>query len=103
MSTAPDTEFPFIAEIPKSRSRKPPIIDQVKSFLEETGGGAVPVPIAVAALGVSRVRVHQLINDGKLRAFKVKGSNVVLVSIDDIEDRIANPPDVGGRRPAKEK
>ncbi len=43
--------------------------------------------VAASILGVTRQRVYQLIKDGKLDAYNVKGS-VIMVSVESIEKRL---------------
>lgn len=83
-------ELPFMADV---EERKPGFLKQVKSFFKETDGGAVPVSVAVAALGYSKGHIHRLITRDRedpgtgLRAWKF--GNTVLVCAKDI-DRMAD-------------
>lgn len=82
--------------------RKPGFFKQVKQFMKETDGGAVPVSVAAVALGYSRKHVYELIKreiedpGTGLRAKKF--NNTVLVFAKDI-DRIADQPKAKPGRP----
>lgn len=82
--------------------RKPGFFKQVKAFMKETDGGAVPVSVAAVALGYSRKHVYELIKreidspGTGLRAKKF--NNTVLVFAKDI-DRLADQPKSKPGRP----
>lgn len=73
--------------------RKPGFFQQVKQFMKDTDGGAVPVSVAVVALGMSKSHVYRLIEKEiaepgtGLRAKKF--NSTILVYAKDI-DRIAD-------------
>lgn len=48
---------------------------EVKRFyqLAKEHGGLMPAPMAAAALGVSRIRVYQLAEAGRIEAFEIMG------------------------------
>ena len=83
-------DMPFMADV---EERKPGFLNQVKRFFKETDGGAVPVSVAMAALGYSKSHIHTLIKREKedsgsgLRAWKF--NNTVLICAKDI-DRMAD-------------
>ena len=98
MDSAGTLDLPFAKQLetkPKS------FISQVKEFMQETDGGAIPVSAAAVALGVSRQRVDELIR----KELEVEGSGLrakkfnktVLVFINDIEKRLDMPKNKGGR------
>ncbi len=82
--------------------RKPGFFKQVKAFMKETDGGAVPVSVARVALGYSRSHIYRLIErelkepGTGLRAKKF--NNTVLVFAKDI-DRLADEDKVKRGRP----
>lgn len=102
METAGTLDLPFAQQL---ESKPKSFISQVKEFMKETDGGAIPVSAAAVALGVSHQRIHDLIkkeldNEGTgLRAKKF--NKTVLVFITDIEKRLDMPKNKGGR-PKKE-
>ena len=82
--------------------RKPGFFQQVKQFMKDTDGGAVPVSVAVVALGMSKAHVYRLIEKEiaepgtGLRAKKF--NKTILVYAKDI-DRIADMPKPKPGRP----
>ena len=83
MATAEAT-LPFYNKLQKvERKPKEGLLAQIKRFQEETDGGAIPPALAAVGLGVSRQRVAELINKGKLRAWSFNGKP--LVSVKDID------------------
>lgn len=84
--------------------RKPGFFKQVKAFMKETDGGAVPVSVAKIALGVSQPSIYRLIEKEReapgtgLRAWKF--NKTLLVSAKDI-DRIIEEPKPKRGRPKK--
>lgn len=84
--------------------RKPGFFKQVRAFMKETDGGAVPVSVAKIALGVSQGTVYNLIerereNPGTgLRCWKF--NKTLLISAKDI-DRIIEQPKAKMGRPRK--
>ena len=93
------TEMEFMETV---EERKPGFFKQVKAFLKDTDGGAVPVSVAMVALGYSKVHIHRLIKreldepGTGLRAKKF--NNTVLVYAKDI-DRLADQDKVKRGRP----
>lgn len=93
-------DLPFMGEVAE---RKPGFLKQLKAFMKETDGGAVPVSVAVAALGYTRHTIYRLIEREKetpgtgLRAWKF--NNTILVCGKDI-DRLA---DQEKRKPGRPK
>ena len=83
MATAEAT-LPFYNKLQKVERRPDEsLLAQVKRFKEITDGGAIPPYMAGIALGVSKQRVSDLINKGKLRAWSFNGKP--LVSVKDID------------------
>tara|TARA_B100000686_G_C16280449_1_gene708545 strand:- start:203 stop:517 length:315 start_codon:yes stop_codon:yes gene_type:complete len=98
MDSAGTLDLPFAQQL---ESKPKSFISQVKEFMKETDGGAIPVSAAAVALGVSHQRVHELIKkeieaEGSgLRAKKF--NKTILVFITDIEKRLDMPKSKGGR------
>lgn len=70
------TEFPFVQSMPKAkRSLIAEAWEKVRRLqaanLEE--GGLLPVMVAARALNVTRSRIDQLVEAGKLRRFEIEG------------------------------
>lgn len=84
--------------------RKPGFFKQVKAFMKETDGGAVPVSVAKIALGLSQASIYRLIEKERecpgtgLRAWKF--NKTLLLSAKDI-DRIIEEPKPKMGRPKK--
>ena len=84
--------------------RNPVFFKQVKAFMKETDGGAVPVSVAKIALGLSQASIYRLIekereNPGTgLRCWKF--NKTLLISAKDI-DRIIEEPKPKMGRPKK--
>jgi hypothetical protein len=79
-----EATLPFYNKLQKvERQPKESLLAQIKRFQEETDGGAIPPALAAVGLGVSRQRVAELINKGKLRAWSFNGKP--LVSVKDID------------------
>lgn len=79
-----EATLPFYNKLQKvERAPKESLLAQIKRFQEETDGGAIPPALAAVGLGVSRQRVAELINKGKLRAWSFNGKP--LVSVKDID------------------
>ena len=98
MDSAGTLDLPFAQQL---ESKPKSFISQVKEFMKETDGGAIPVSAAAVALGVSHQRVHELIK----KEIEVEGSGLrakkfnktILVFITDIEKRLDMPKSKGGR------
>jgi excisionase family DNA binding protein len=81
------SEFPFVAEMPKRQQGFLRTMWEVLgelSELQKTVGGCFPISLAADALGVSRSRVHQLIQDGRLEAHRM-GSQLFVTHVSLIE------------------
>lgn len=76
--------LPFYNKLQKvERAPSESLLQQIRRFNKETDGGAIPPALAAIGLGVSRQRVHELIDKGKLRAWSFNGKP--LVSVKDID------------------
>jgi hypothetical protein len=81
---ASEATLPFYNKLQKvEREPKETLLAQIRRFKEITDGGAVPPYMAAIGLGVSKQRVADLINKGKLRAWSFNGKP--LVSVKDID------------------
>ena len=93
------TEMEFMETV---EERKPGFFKQVKQFLKDTDGGAVPVSVAMVALGYSKSHIHTLIqrelDDPGTGLRAKKFNNTVLVYAKDI-DRLADQDKVKRGRP----
>ena len=87
-------EFTFTSELPQRKTRKG-FFSGIKSFFEETGGGAIPVQLAAKMIKRNPETIRRWIEKGKVRGFKSGGT--VLVNIHDLEKQLDAPKDVGGR------
>jgi excisionase family DNA binding protein len=87
-------EFTFTSELPQRKTRKG-FFSGIKSFFEETGGGAIPVPLAAKMVKRDPMTIHRWVEKGKLRAFR--SGKTTLVNIHDLEKLLDEKPDVGGR------
>jgi len=81
MSVAATTfDFPFVSELPKREQKKVKTfweeLDEIAELIEEKGM-PVPIPMCAYALGVSRVRIHQLIEMGRLETMIYGGKTHV--------------------------
>ena len=95
-------------ELPLNVEEKPlSFIQQVKGFWKDTDGGAVPVSMAMKLTGLSKTRVHQLIEKEEqepgtgLRA--KRWNKTILVYIKDIEAYWDRPKNKGGYHQHKPK
>jgi len=83
MFKAEALEFPWVAELPKrERSRIGKAWDnwrEVSGLMKEKGN-LLPVMVAACLLDVSKQRVHQLIEAGKLEAVRVAGHPLITES-----------------------
>jgi len=76
MFEASVSEFPFVAELPKrEKSKLAQIWDVMKQMaaVPDEEGTLLPVSMACKALCISRTRVDQLVQDGKLKRFEFDG------------------------------
>ena len=79
-----EATLPFYNKLQKvERRADESLLSQIRRFKEITDGGAVPPYMAAIGLGVSKQRVSDLINKGKLRAWSFNGKP--LVSVKDID------------------
>jgi len=74
-------EFPFTAEMPKTKKRL--LSDfwtmfQTIKELTETEGNLIPVSLTCKLLDISRTRVDQLCADGRLRRLELEGHVFIL-------------------------
>lgn len=80
MHEAAVTEFPFVEAMPKREKSKLAKLwehfQELKAIAAEKGV-IIPQNYAADLLGVSRQRVHQLVNDGRLEAVEVRGIRFV--------------------------
>ena len=89
----------FMADV---EERPKGFFKQVKEFMKQTDGGAVPTSVAKAVLGISQSQLYRLMEKEKqepgtgLRAWKF--NNTVLICAKDI-DRLADQPKRGRGRP----
>ena len=92
-------EMEFMADV---EERPKGFFKQVKEFMKQTDGGAVPTSVAKAVLGISQSHLYRLIEREKeepgtgLRAWKF--NNTVLICAKDI-DRLADMPKAKRGRP----
>lgn len=80
MFEATITEFPFVEALPKREKGKlAKLWDRFAELrqLTEEKGMLIPQHFAAELLGVSRQRVHTLVNEGRLEAVEVGGSRFV--------------------------
>jgi hypothetical protein len=71
------TEFPFVEQLPKREVKKVcGVWDLIKSYRDNyaTDGILLPVSISAQALNVSKQRVHQLVETGRLKIRYINGS-----------------------------
>lgn len=74
MFEAAASDFPFVAELPKrEKSKVVQLWDAIQDMrrIYETEGLLIPQPLAAKLLGLSRQRVHQLGNEGRLMVVTV--------------------------------
>ena len=110
MAATDDAKFEFYDELPV-RKKKRGFIQQLRDYFEQTQGGAIPAAVAKTLLGVSRQRIHELIEREKnfpgtgLRAYRFDcAPGTVLVNAEDVdrfaEERAKRPK--GGALKVKE-
>jgi len=81
MQSAQSIEFPFVAALPKrEKSKLAKLWDTFKELHEvaKEKGMFVPPHVAASLLGVSRQRVHVLLNEGRIETVQVAGERYVL-------------------------
>jgi len=98
-ATARDlAEFPFMAELPKREKGK---VAKLFDVLEEIGrvqsekGGIVPQALVAEVLNVSRARVAELVDDGKLDSIRIGQHRFVF--LESLWARCKAEKDKGGR------
>ena len=77
------------------RSTRVGFFQGIKNFFEETGGGAIPIPLAAKMVRRSPETIRAWVDKGKVRGFR--SGSTVLVNIHDLELQLDAPKDVGGR------
>jgi hypothetical protein len=95
MTTATQVElFPALP----ARTVKPSVREQWNAFRKDFDrmGGMLPPSAAGAFLGVSRQRVHQLIQKKQVRTVRYEDVGL-WVSLEDIVQRMVETPNKGGR------
>lgn len=92
-------EFTFTSELPQRKTRKG-FFSGIKQFFEETGGGAIPIPLAAKMVQRDPETIRAWVKKGKVRGFR--SGSTVLVNIHDLELQLDAPKDVGGRPKTKE-
>lgn len=98
MSEVPVAEFPFVAEMPRGeKSKLVKLWDRVTEFrrVSVVEGGLVTVSIAARMLDISRSRIDQLVQAGRLRAVPFEGH--VFISGTSIEEFGDKEKSKGGR------
>ena len=101
MHEAAVSEFPFVADMPKrEKSRLARLWDTFQQIREATNrhGCLLPQHYAADLLGVSRQRVHVLVNEGRLTSVEVAG--VRYVTEDSLLAWATSERDKGGRPPS---
>jgi hypothetical protein len=87
-------EFTFTADLPQRKTRQG-FFGGIKAFFEETGGGAIPIPLAAKMVRRDPETIRNWVKKDKLRAFR--SGATVLVNIHDLEALLDEEVDVGGR------
>ena len=87
-------EFSFTATMPQRKTRVG-FFQGIQNFFEETGGGAIPIPLASKMVKRDPETIRRWVKKGKLRSFRT--GQTVLVNIHDLEELLDEPVDVGGR------
>ena len=87
-------EFTFAADLPRRETRKG-FFSGIKDFFEETGGGAIPIPLASKMVKRDPETIRRWVDKGKVRGFR--SGQTVLVNIHDLEKQLDAPTDLGGR------
>lgn len=87
-NTLQATEFGFVSEFPKTKTKKS-FLDEVREFFAETDGGAVPLGSAAAALGVGKKRLYDLVASGHVNSVRFRNpgcsQSIILVSLAEID------------------
>lgn len=87
-------EFQFTSEMPQRKTRVG-FFKGIQNFFEETGGGAIPIPLASKMIKRDPETIRNWVKKGKLRSFR--SGQTVLVNIHDLEGLLDEPLDKGGR------
>lgn len=80
MSDVITADFPFVQDLPKrEKSKLATLWDQFQAFRKASAehGSLLPQNFAAELLGVSRQRIHQLIEEGKLQVVCVHTSRFI--------------------------
>ena len=76
------SEFPFVASLPKREKSRRMQMMEVLGILEERTkerGPVIPQTLAAELLGVSRQRVGQLMEEGRIESFLLNGTRFVFL------------------------
>ena len=87
-------EFTFTSDMPKRKTRQG-FFGGIKAFFEDTGGGAIPIPLASKMVKRDPETIRNWVKKGKLRSFRT--GSTVLVNIHDLELLLDEKVDKGGR------
>ena len=87
-------EFDFVSEMPRKKTRVG-LFTQIKEFFNETGGGAIPIPLASKMCNRDPETIRRWVKKGKVRGFRT--GTQVLVNIHDLESCLDEAKDKGGR------
>lgn len=76
MFDAQVAEFPFVAGLPKGQkgklARAWDLVNEIRE-IEKTNGQLIPLMLAAACLNVSRSRIDDFVNDGRLTRKEIQG------------------------------
>ena len=82
------TEFGFVNEFPRVKTKEG-FLSEVREFFKETKGGAVPIGSAAAALGIQKRRMYRFVERGVVESveFTTPGAKqpTILVPIQEID------------------
>lgn len=98
MDTVATKDFPFVQELPKrERSKLANLWETLKELRVafHAHGSVVPQVFAAELLGVSRQRVHQMLESGQLESVTVRGLRYV--TEDSLVARAQAEKNTGGR------
>lgn len=75
MFEADAIEFPFLADVPKAPSKLQRVLEVSKKLSKaiDVHGDLVPRDIVAKVVGISRQRVHQLVEEGKITQVDIDG------------------------------
>lgn len=95
-------EFPFVQDLPKrEKTRRMKLMEVLEALEARTKekGPVIPQSLAAEILGVSRARVSQLVDEGRMDSFLLNGSRFIFArSFQEFckEDRpTGRPPKLG--------